>query len=165
MNPKKSSVPVYDGRTVELLRESDGTMTVVSEGRKLSGVKVILMAPLSDPDAVGSVVSEGKEIAVLAGLTRLSPASKKALETGKLEQYLTPRIVKVLALDYQFGAVYWKVETDRGAREFVIKGLSQHVRWLSDTRLLLTDVDGNRFEIPDLDALDESSRNLVGLVL
>src|SRR5438105_12919069 len=106
---KNSGVPIYDGEKVELLREPDGTMTVVSEGRKLSGVKVVLMAPLSDPDAVGSIVSEGKEIGVLSGLMRLSPASKKALESGKLEQYLTPRIRKVLALDYQFGAVYWKV--------------------------------------------------------
>jgi hypothetical protein len=162
---KPEETRVLEGGTVELLREADGTMTVVSEGRKLKGAKIVLCAPLTDPDAVASVVIDGKEAAVLRGLSRLSPASRKALEGAKQEHYLTPKIRKVLALEYQFGAVYWKVDTDRGPREFVIKGISQHVRWLSDSRLLLSDVDGNRFEIPDLDALDEDSRDLIGLVL
>ena len=162
---KSDERPVLEGATVELLREADGTMTVVSEGRKWSRVKIVLLAPLTDPDAAGSVLSDGKEIAVLRGLSRLSPASQKALESTKREHYLTPVIVKVRSLEYQFGALYWKVDTDRGPREFVIKGLSQHVRWLSDTRLILTDVDGNRFEIRNLEALDEESRDFVGLVI
>lgn len=158
-------VPTLEAPTVEFLREADGTLTLLSEGRKWTGVRVVLCAPLSDPDALASVQSDGKELAMLRGLSRLPPASRKALESVLLEQYLTPRITKVRSLDYQFGAVYWNVETDHGPREFVMKGLSQHVRWLSDTRLILTDVDSNRFEVADLEALDEESRDWIGLVL
>jgi hypothetical protein len=162
---KRDSSPVLEGSTVELMREADGLMTIVSEGRKWTGVRVVLFSPLTDPEGFASVLAEGKEVAVLRGLKRLSPASRKALELGKKEHYLTPKITKVLGLEYQFGAVYWKVVTDRGPREFVMKGIAQHVRWLTEKRLLLTDVDGNRFELPDLEALDASSRDWVDLVL
>ncbi len=63
------------------------------------------------------------------------------------------------------GTSYWEVETDRGQREFVVQNVAENARWLSENRLLLIDVDGNRFEIPRLDQLDKKSSSLVGQVL
>ena len=55
--------------------------------------------------------------------------------------------------------------TDRGERDFVVQSLSESCLWLSDTHILLVDVDGNRFEITDRYALDPTSQERLSTVL
>ena len=55
--------------------------------------------------------------------------------------------------------------TDRGQREFVVQNVAENAQWLGDHRLLIIDVDGNRFEIPRLDGLDKRSLGMVEQVL
>ena len=57
------------------------------------------------------------------------------------------------------------METDRGQREFVVQNVAENAQWLGDHRLLIVDVDGNRFEIADLTALDKRSLAAVEQVL
>ena len=64
----------------------------------------------------------------------------------------------------EFGATYWTVETDRGRREFVVRHMRDNAHYLSATRLLITDVDGNRFEVPDMSKLDSESYDLLSRV-
>jgi hypothetical protein len=72
---------------------------------------------------------------------------------------------RVLKATVEFGATYWHIETDRGTRDFVTQNLQENAQWLSPTHLLLVDVDGNRFEIPDVHALDHRSRQIVRTIL
>jgi len=65
----------------------------------------------------------------------------------------------------EVGATYWTVETNRGPREFVTQSLQENAVWLSERHLLLLDVDGNRFELPDIARLDPRSRQLVERIL
>jgi len=57
------------------------------------------------------------------------------------------------------------VDTDRGTREFVTQSLQENALWLSPTHLLLLDVDGNRFEIPNTESLNMRSRAFIGAIL
>jgi hypothetical protein len=57
------------------------------------------------------------------------------------------------------------VETDRGRRDFVTQNLQENALWFSCTHLLLLDVDGNRFEIPNLEGLDAKSRAVIDAIL
>ena len=74
-------------------------------------------------------------------------------------------IERVTSVRNEFGTSYWDVLTNRGEREFVMQNASENAQWLGDHRLLLVDADGNRFEIPDLNALDKKSLRYVELVL
>ena len=60
---------------------------------------------------------------------------------------------------------YWDVQTNRGRREFVVKNASENAQWPSERHLLLIDVDGNRFEVADLQALDKKSLGFIEQVL
>lgn len=80
-------------------------------------------------------------------------------------RYLTSTVLTVTSVRNEFGTSYWDVETNRGEREFVVQNASENAQWLGEHRLLLIDVDGNRFEIPDLRDLDKKSLNFVELVL
>ena len=91
------------------------------------------------------------------------------MENGGREEldrrYLTALIGRVTSIRNEFGTSYWDVETDRGQREFVVQNVAENAQWLGDHRLLIVDVDGNRFEIADLTALDKRSLAAVEQVL
>jgi hypothetical protein len=58
----------------------------------------------------------------------------------------------------RFGTVDWDVETHRGRRGFTTRDLRENVLRPGPRHYLITDVENNRFEIPDLDALDPASQ-------
>lgn len=78
---------------------------------------------------------------------------------------MTAVIEVISSLRNEFGVSYWDVQTDRGNREFVVRNVSESAQWISPRRLLLIDVDGNRFEIPDIDLLDKRSISLIEMVI
>lgn len=80
-------------------------------------------------------------------------------------RYLTAVVDSIHSVRNEFGTSYWDVATSRGRREFVVQNVSENAQWLGERRLLLVDVDGNRFEFPDLDLLDKRSRGFVEEVL
>ena len=106
--------------------------------------------PLSMGDKYLSIRDEkDKEIGMIADLAAF-PEQQAALVYDELERrYFTPLITRVSKMKEEFGFIYWEVETDRGARRFTTRGSHDSTIPLTDTRLLLMDVDGNRFEIMD----------------
>ena len=72
---------------------------------------------------------------------------------------------RLVSLKQEFGVTYWEAETDRGVRDFVVRDLQENCVWLSESHLLLIDVDGSRFEIPDRRLLDERSEQLLDSIL
>jgi hypothetical protein len=74
--------------------------------------------------------------------------------------HLTVQVLAVRAIESRFGMTSWKLETTRGFRVAHLKDRSQ-VRWLPDGRVILTDVLGMRFEIRDVDELDDRSKALL----
>ena len=55
--------------------------------------------------------------------------------------------------------------TDRGECRFAIHMGGSDVVHLSETRILITDIDENRFEIPDVTALTPGERKKLDLFL
>ena len=70
-----------------------------------------------------------------------------------------------MALQNEYGVTYWTVDTDRGRRDFVAKSVAENAQWLGETRLMIFDVDNNRFEVPDISALDRRSQGLLESVV
>ncbi len=164
--PKVTGLKILEAKALRIEAAQGSLLNVHTKEKRWLDVRIVVCQPLTDPGHLGALFSaEGKELALIRGLAQLDPASAAALKHSLHLRTLTARISAIKSLGHQYGAVYWKVETDRGPREFVLKGLSEQVRWLSDHRILLTDVDGNRFEIRDMTKLDKPSRELLDLVL
>jgi hypothetical protein len=129
-------------------------------------VKPVWAAPLSHPDAYLALLNgKGEEIVMLPEPDRLPPESLAAVRRELRQRYLTATVNSIVQARQEYGATYWTVETDRGRREFVTQNLQENAQWHSPIHLLLIDVDGNRFEIPDLDALDVKSRATIDAIL
>lgn len=155
-----------DAAHVRLTRNEDATLTLVHGKTKWARVRVRLGRPLYRPKDFATVLdAKGQELALIVNLPALSADAREALEVHGKAHNLTCTILKINSLDHQFGAAFWDVATTKGRRQFVIRGTTEHVRWLTDDRLLITDVAANRFEIPSLTALDKRSQDLLALIL
>ncbi|MBS1705759.1 MAG: DUF1854 domain-containing protein [Armatimonadetes bacterium] len=123
-------------------------------------------SPLTYPGKYVSLLDgKNQEIALVPELSQLSKESREALEEELRRRYLTAQIEKIEFARTEWGATYWTVTTNRGRREFVTQSLSENAQWLGPGHILLTDVDGNKFELRDVEALDPSSREMLGRIL
>lgn len=138
----------------------DRLRLTVGEEKSYPTVKPAWAAPLSYPDTYLALLDgKGNEISTLVNPKQeLEAESYEALMIEVKKRYLTSTITRIDKAKVEFGATYWHVGTERGERDFVTQSLQENAQWLSDHQLLLIDVDGNRFEIPDVAQLDEASR-------
>jgi hypothetical protein len=162
--------PISDANALRLFFDPPGTLrlTVGSEWEAYSYpvVRLYQAAPLSAPRRYLSLQdTKNEEIYMVERLENLRPESQTIAEEELRRRYLTATVQAVTNIKTEFGITYWNVRTDRGERDFVVQSLSESCVWLSDTHLLLIDVDGNRFEIADRTALDAGSQEQLATVL
>jgi hypothetical protein len=144
----------------------DRLRLTVGEERSYLVVKPVWAAPLSRPGKYLVLLDgKGEEIAMLPDPHLLPKESLAAAKEELRRRYLTATITRILNARLEFGATYWSVETDRGPRDFVTQNLQENAMWITSDHLLLLDVDGNRFEIPKIGALDKESRQWIEQIL
>ena len=172
--PSRPSVrePDYvflDPRALHLFRDASGRLRLtVANDRSYLDVKVVRAFPLSDPDhhmAFLDAAGKDRVIGLVADPSELEGASRRLAADAVGHHYFLPVITRVHALTEEFGTVYCDVDTDRGRREFVIKGVRDAIDDLGDGELLIPDTDGNRYRIPDWRRLDARSRGLLERVV
>ena len=85
------------------------------------------------------------------------------------ETYYCPIIRRILSVKTQRGISYWQVECDFGETSFSLHDVYADMRKIDgsngELRLLITDVYGNRYEIPNANALDRQSYRRIELFL
>ena len=152
---------------IRLFREPPWRLRLtIDKDRSYTSVKIVRAAPLSLPDRYISFLDgKDEEICMVDDLSELGADVQTIISEELERRYLTSIIEDVRSVRNEFGTSYWDVHTDRGDREFVVQNVAENAQWLGDYRLLLVDVDGNRFEIPDMQALDKRSLGLVEQVL
>ncbi|MCZ6680127.1 MAG: DUF1854 domain-containing protein [Candidatus Poribacteria bacterium] len=121
-------------------------------------VTVWRILPLSDPEHYISLgVGEDKEIGIIQDPSQLDAESLTILREELDKRYFTPVIQKIYHVKERFGVHEWEVETSRGKLTFSVQGLHQNIKHVPPARLLVTDVRGNRYDIPDYHKLDSHS--------
>lgn len=108
---------------------------------------------------------DNKEIGMVRSLDDVDGATAKLLEKQIQIRYYAPSITKLLAVKEEFGYSYWEAETDAGTCRFTVRGGGGQVKPVTPVRLLITDVDGNRFIIPDYTALSDKEFRMIEMFL
>ena len=124
-------------------------------------VTVRYLRPLTAPVEIVFLDEKSREVASLESTDVLTDEQRRVVEDALRERYHLLKIVKVHGVDVRFGTRYWRVDTDRGPRWFTLREPGKNVSWITERHLVLRDSAGNRYEIPDLDALDAPGRRSV----
>lgn len=132
-------------------------------------VQVYQAFPFTDPDSYISIREsdeKAKEIGVIKNFQKDITKETRRMVTEQLRlRYFTPVIEKIINIKDEYGFAYFDVLTDHGACRFTIHMGGGSVVNLSDTRLMITDLDGNRFEIPDVTRLSAAELKKLDLFL
>ena len=124
------------------------------------------MFPFDMPDEFISVLDkDGKEYGVIRSIFDFSDEDSGIIREALERKYLCPEITKIISLKEKLGYSYWEVETDKGRMSFSMHDTYRNIARVSDTRLVLSDVDGNRYSIKDTLALDGKSYRKIELYL
>ncbi len=102
-----------------------------------------------------------REIGIIPDVTALAADVRQIVEEELAWRYFTPHIWRILPLKEEGIRQFWKVKTNRGTKQFTIKDPYEHVRQISEGRLLITDTYECRYEIADVMKLDRDSRELL----
>lgn len=142
-----------------------GQCTVDAEfftGEKFYSLQPRRLFPVSGLTRYITLLDEnGVEVAVIRNVDDLMDESREVIKECLEEYYLIPKIIHLLQTSEKYGILKWKVETDRGIKEFDIKNRHHDIKTFYDGRVLVRDSDDNRYEIPDYTKLDKKSLKLL----
>jgi hypothetical protein len=108
---------------------------------------------------------DNKEIGIVSSLDDFPKETADLLEEQVQIRYFAPEITKVVKVKEEFGYSYWEAETTAGFCRFTVRGGGGNVKLVSEKRLLITDVDGNRFIIAELDRLSDKEYRMIEMCL
>ena len=152
-----------DGPEAKIVRTGDTLVELqLYSGEIYSDLEPRYLFPLSgNKKYITLLDSRLKERAIIRDLSHLDPQSRAALESCLAEYYIIPKILGVVDVSDKFGVHTWTCRTDRGLRKFRIKDRHVSIKLLYDGRVLVRDVNDNRYEIEDINKLDKKSQRLL----
>jgi len=157
----EAPLEVVDAGSVRVWSDDAGVVHVAARGEEYRDVRPVKAFPLSKKvDYVSFLSQMGKEVVLMGNLGNLDKNSRKALDHALERMYYTARIQRVLSISETMGISKWQVVTDRGFATFEVVA-RDHIRELPGGKYVITDADGNRFEIPCIADLDRQSQTLV----
>lgn len=149
-----------DGNEAKMTRVGETTVKLeMADGRTFDSLEVLRLFPVSGMMKYISLTNgEGKEVAIIRDVEKLSPDSAKAIYDCLDSYYIVPNIVRLVERVEKHYNITWTVETDRGIHTFEIRNTSTDIKILPDGRVFIRDSNDNRYLIPDLDKLDKKSK-------
>lgn len=107
-----------------------------------------------------------KEVGMIRSIDADFDAPAVALLQDELsKKYYTLRIERITEMKDNFGFVQVTAVTDAGTVSFGVRDIYRSIIKCGGGRVYIVDVDGNRYEIANLDALDRASYKRLELYL
>jgi hypothetical protein len=154
---------------VRLFRSEDGRVRVtIGDEFSVVAPRFLRARPLTDPDRYISIREGdpgGKEVGLLCNWRRLDRESRALMQEELDRRYLHAVVKRIVSAKHFWGLTLCVFETDRGVRQTTLRDVRDNVIYLGESRVFLTDAEGNRYDIPDVSALDLPSRALLAQIL
>ena len=131
-------------------------------GEKFTDLEPRRLLPVSGlSEYITFLDSNGEEQFILRKLDNMEPSQRELLIGCLEEYYRIPKITRLISRSEKHKIGMWNVETDRGVYTFEIINHIQSMKMFYDRRILIKDGNDNRYEIPDIYALDKRSQKLI----
>ena len=122
--------------------------------------------PFETPDEYISVLNkDGREYAMILNLAEMPEEAQEIIRAELDRKYLCPTVTRIKSLKEKLGYSFWEVETDKGDMNFSMHDTYRNIARVGDGMLIISDVDGNRYRIDDVAALDRKSFKKIELYL
>ena len=154
----EDEVQFLDPKLVKIRRNQFAELEAeLPDGSVHAPVEPVRTFPLTQPNQYISLLDAHKnELGLIEDINQLKKADQTVLVEELEKCYFMPKITKIHALEGRFGVTQWEAETDSGSVFFDLRSRND-ITSLSGGRVLIKDVDGNRYEIVNYHQLDPKS--------
>lgn len=165
----KEELNILDPKKIRLRKNEFNMLKLEMEGCEGNGKAPVVEAAMGFPLTSSSnfisliEVKDGKkdkEIGIIEDIKKLDSKSRKLLKEELKRVYFMPKITKINRMKENHGIMNFDVETDKGRRSFETR-YREDIRRLPGGRVVITDADGNRYDIKDYRKLDDRSVNYI----
>lgn len=162
--PVRLEVEYLDPGEIRFSRMTHGGLQIVKgDGETFEHVIVYRTHPLSMPDEyisvrIGRSELEQKEIGIIRRLDDLRREDRALILEELRKRYFSHTVESIESIEEEMGYFYWVVDTDKGRREFPVPIRPRHITFVRPRGRIITDIDGNRYGIRDLEKLDAVSQ-------
>ena len=124
------------------------------------------MFPFEETERYLSVLDEEqKELGIITDLSLFGDDEREILRRELKRKYYIKKIVTIDRLKDRYGFTYWDVTTPEGKASFTLQDTQRSILKMNEDRLMIIDIDGNRYEIPSIERLDRASYKKIELYL
>lgn len=151
-----------DPKQAEFFQTPGGFVGLRYKEKEYPRVSFRRALPVGQPSAYISVADvENKEVGILRDIAELNDAQLRIVHAELDRRYYCPLVLEVKSVKDKLGYVYLELRIQGEGKSFdrncAIKDVNKNIRMLDDNRLILFDVDGNRYLVPSLSGLDKKS--------
>lgn len=167
-----ASVRYLTKNDIKFYETKGGLLGAVLDGEDVGRVDILRLFPLHMKDRYLSVrrQSEGHrdrntELGIIETTDSFSEEERKMISEELEKRYFVPEIIKVKNAKEEFGHTYWETETNCGERTFTTFDMASSLVRISENSVMLIDVDGSRYLIPDLKNADDKAMKILDIWL
>jgi hypothetical protein len=145
-----------------LHRDAFGRLNLTdAAGTVYESVLPVRAFPIQAPEeGLALVNTDGKEIVWLDRLSDLPPEQAEMVREELAGREFMPEITAIQSVTSYATPCTWKVHTNRGDTEFVLRG-EEDIRRIGTDSLLVSDTHGINFLIRDQFGLDKHSKRIL----
>ena len=147
---------------ITFFRNERGFLGAKTKERECRRVKLVRILPFAAPGEYISVEDmDNKELGILRAVSALSDDQRALVEAELDQRYYCPRVEGIGSIKEKMGYFYFEAKIAGTEKVFAVKDITRSIKQLDEHTIIITDVDGNRFLIPDIEKIDGSSRRKI----
>jgi hypothetical protein len=140
-------------------------LLLIEDGILYKSVFVVSCFPVTNPYNFISVfyqkeTGETEEIGIIKDISAFPEEEKNLIIETLNKHYFYYEIKKIIYIKWKFGFLLFKVETDKGEKEFYLKWERSKAIDIGRKGKLLIDIFEDRYIIPDVQELTPIERNM-----
>ena len=157
-------IGLMDLAKAEFYTAEGGFTGLKYDGQEYKHITLRRTLPIKQPmDYISVADVKNNEIGIIKSIQDLA-GTQLEIVMGELDKrYYCPEILEVKSVKDKLGYVYMELllnvsgEGKKHVKNCAIKDVNRNIRMLSDESLIIFDVDGNRYIINNIAALDKHS--------
>lgn len=141
---------------------SNGFLVFTLNNESKGRVKLIRSYPYTLKEEYICVQNlENEEIGIIRSIKDLDESSYSSCSKELENRYYCPCVTSVKSIKERMGHFYFETIIDGKDKSFTVRDLTRNLRFSSENTLLIFDVDGNRYIIPEYEKIEQKSRRLL----
>lgn len=162
---RKGEKMFIDPENVHFETLTNGFLKLSLEDKEYDKVTLTRLLPYSYEEAYITVISDKEEVGIIKDLTVLEKDQYDQIMAHLNYKYYIPEITRIISVKEKMGFLYIDLETTGGQKEICIADFVSNIRLIKDSLLSITDVEGNKYCMRNIEALDKESRQKLDVFL